>query len=69
MVDISKLILKKRVGDIALIAEIIGESKANTDILLKRTGAKKHLKAVYALAKVIEARESLIEEIKKTINK
>jgi hypothetical protein len=60
MNETSKLMLKKRVGDIPLVAEMIGESVDYTIKLLQRTGAKKHQKAVDALAKIIATREDLI---------
>lgn len=62
MNDITKLIAKKRVGDIIDVAHIIGESADYTNKLLRRPGAKKHQKAVDALVKVIAAREALIQE-------
>ena len=60
MNDISKLNVKKRIGDIPLVAEMIGESVGYTIKLLQRTRAKKHQKAVDALAKIIATREELI---------
>lgn len=62
MNDISKFILKKRIGDIPLVAQMIGETSGYTAKLLQRPGAKKHQKAVDALAKIIEVRENIISE-------
>ena len=60
MNDITKLIVKKRAGDVALVAEMIGETANYTAKLLKRIDAKKHQKAAEALAKVIASRESIL---------
>ena len=65
--DNSKLLEKKKTGDVSVVAEMIGESEAYTKILFKRTSAKKHQLAINALAKVIEARENAIQNFSTTI--
>lgn len=63
--NLDELMKKKRRGDIALVAEMLGESLNNTDKILRREKSKKHLKAVEALQNVILTREAAIEDFNK----
>ena len=64
--DTTKLIAKKRKGDVAVVAEMIGETEAYVKMLFIRTRAKKHQKAIDALAKIIEARETVMQNFTNT---
>ena len=57
-----QIIEKKNVGDIKLIAEMLGISQANASITLKRPKSKKFKKAIAALRQIIEAREALLNQ-------
>jgi len=58
-----QIIFKKQIGDIKQVAEIIGESYANTCKLIQRTNAKRHPEVIAVLAKIIEARELAKKEV------
>lgn len=60
MSDKSKLFEKKQHGDSVTIARMMGTTPMNVYKLLKRTNAKRHLEAVNALEKIIEARDKLL---------
>ncbi|RKE02344.1 hypothetical protein [Marinifilum flexuosum] len=59
--DLEELLAKKRRGDVALVAEMIGESLNNTGKILRSEEKKKHKEAVAALGKIIANREYLIK--------
>ena len=52
-----ELLEKKKVGDIPEVAKMLGVSKGNADVILRRPKAKRHNEAMRALALIIEARE------------
>lgn len=53
-----ELLEKKKVGDIPEVAKMLGVSKGNADVILRRPKAKRHNEAMRALALIIEAREA-----------
>lgn len=59
----SELLKRKKVGDIPEVAKMLGVSKGNADVILRRPRAKKHKEAMRALALIIEARESAHQKI------
>jgi len=60
----SKLLAKKKSGDLKVVAEIMGITQFNAFNLLNRPRAKRHQEAMDVLARVIENRERLINESK-----
>jgi len=54
----SEILKKKKVGDIPEVAKMLGVSKANADVILRRPRAKRHKEAIKALSLIIEAREA-----------
>jgi hypothetical protein len=60
MIDKNKLISKKMYGDISVVARMLDTTPANVRQLLEREGAKRHIEAVDALSKVIDARDRLL---------
>lgn len=59
-----QLLQRKKRGDIVTVAEIIGVTRDNASVILRRPESKKYKNAINALRKVVEARESLIQEEK-----
>ena len=62
--DTKQILEKKQYGDIKSVAEILNVNYPNVQIILRRPNSKLHTKAVNALAKIIEAREKIIQEEK-----
>jgi hypothetical protein len=59
----SELLKKKKVGDIPEVAKMMGVSKGNADVILRRPRAKRHKEAMDALSLIIEARESVHKQV------
>ncbi len=62
--NLDELLIKKRRGDVALVAEIIGESLNNTGKILRDEKKKKHNEAVATLERVIANRDNLMNDTK-----
>ena len=62
MNDKSKLLEQKRIGDIELVAKMIGETRDNTAKIIRRPNSKKYTGAMDALARIIELRSTVITE-------
>jgi len=62
--ELDELLEKKRRGDVALVAEIIGESLNNTGKILRDEKKKKHKDAVAALEKIVTNRDNLMKDTK-----
>jgi len=60
--DEKQILAKKQTGDTKLVAEMIGVSYFNADVILKRPKSKRYAKAIEALRKIIENREMLLSE-------
>lgn len=58
--DTSEINAKKRSGDYILVGQMLGMTRHNVRMTLKRVRAKKHEKVKACFAQVIEAREKLI---------
>ena len=63
--DLKEIIAKKRQGDYEIAAQILGIRMENVRKVLKRPKAKRHASVAQAMAKVIAAREALLEASKK----
>jgi len=59
-----QLLQRKKKGDIVTVAAILGVTRDNASVILRRPDSKKYKNAINALRKVVEARESLIQEEK-----
>lgn len=55
-------------GDLKIAGKMIGISQYNAYAALKREGSKHHKKIVSALSKIIEARNSIENELKTPID-
>lgn len=65
--ELKEINAKKRVGDYYVAAQMLGLSKENLRRTLKRPKAKRHASVAQAMAKVIAAREALLEVSKKNV--
>ena len=61
MNDKSKLLEKKKVGDISLVAQKLGINPGVVTMTLKRPNSKRYQEVVDTLAKVIELRDSILK--------
>lgn len=60
MNDNSKLLEKKKVGDISLVAQKLGINPGVVTMTLKRPKSKRYKEVIATLAKVIEVREQIL---------
>ena len=56
---------KIQYGDYSTVGKMLGMSRQNVEVTLRRPDARRHQEVQAALKKVIEARERLINEHKK----
>lgn len=60
MNDISKLLEKKELGDIKVVARILGLSQNHVSKILSRPKSKRYQTVIESLGKVIQSREDLV---------
>lgn len=58
---VDKIIKRKEVGDLKVVARIIGIDASNARAALRRPGSKYHDKVVSVLSNLIHYRESMIQ--------
>ncbi len=51
-------------GDLVIVGKMLGITRQNAKVALKRVGSKRHEAVKQALAKVVASREALINESK-----
>jgi hypothetical protein len=65
--DEKQIIAKKQIGDLKTVCNIMDLSIANVSVILKRPTSKRYPEVVAVLAKVIEARERAVSEVKESL--
>jgi hypothetical protein len=65
--DEKQIIAKKQNGDLKMVCNIMDLSIANVSVILKRPTSKRYPEVVAVLAKVIEARERAVSEVKESL--
>lgn len=63
--NIDEIKSKLSYGDMRLAGQMIGISRDNAKVALKREGSKYHQAVKDALEKIISAREELLKDVKK----
>jgi len=64
-----ELMTKKRRGDMLLVSQMVGIDYGNARSVVQRPGARHYAEVMAALAKIIAAREALINQGRETAEK
>lgn len=58
--ELTEIKRKKKLGDLVVASQMLGISLKNTQMVLRRPGARRHPALLEAMARIIRAREALL---------